>query len=133
VLVAAAYIKGRVLSLPLQQQRQELLRRGTISSLLVVAMALMLAVLGMVLGLVMASSLLLRWNEVQYSRRRGLPPGTMGWPLFGENTEFLKQGPSFMRARRLRLVGFSWLTRTTWHFPSCPVSQRKSSACASPF
>jgi hypothetical protein len=81
-------------------------------------MALMLAVLGMVLGLVMASSLLLRWNEVQYSRRRGLPPGTMGWPLFGENTEFLKQGPSFMRARRLRLVGFSWLTRTTWHFPS---------------
>ncbi|KAJ3674294.1 hypothetical protein LUZ60_004910 [Juncus effusus] len=44
---------------------------------------------------------LLRWNEVRY-RRKGLPPGTMGWPLFGETTEFLKLGPSFMKARRLR-------------------------------
>jgi hypothetical protein len=67
-------------------------------------MALLLVLLGVVLGLVVASSLLLRWNEVRYSRRRGLPPGTMGWPLFGETTEFLKQGPSFMKARRLRLV-----------------------------
>jgi hypothetical protein len=100
-------------------------------SLLVVAMALLLAVLGAVLGLVVASSLLLRWNEVRYSRRRGLPPGTMGWPLFGETTEFLKQGPSFMKGRRLRLVGkparhgISHL-----HAFSFPVSQRKSRACA---
>jgi hypothetical protein len=73
-------------------------------------MALLLALLGAVLVLVVASGLLLRWNEVRYSRRRGLPPGTMGWPLFGETTEFLKQGPSFMKARRLRLV---WQTRAT--------------------
>jgi brassinosteroid-6-oxidase 1 len=53
---------------------------------------------------VVVSSLLLRWNEVRYSRKRGLPPGTMGWPLFGETTEFLKQGPSFMKARRLRYM-----------------------------
>lgn len=53
---------------------------------------------------VVVSSLLLRWNEVRYSRKRGLPPGTMGWPLFGETTEFLKQGPSFMKARRLRYI-----------------------------
>jgi hypothetical protein len=63
------------------------------------AVLLLLAVLA---AAVLASSLLLRWNEVRYSRRRGLPPGTMGWPLFGETTEFLKQGPSFMKARRLR-------------------------------
>jgi hypothetical protein len=72
-------------------------------------MALLLALLGAVLMLVAASGLLLRWNEVRYSRRRGLPPGTMGWPLFGETTEFLKQGPSFMKARRLRLVSFGLL------------------------
>jgi hypothetical protein len=64
-------------------------------------MALLLLLLA-VLGVVLASSLLLRWNELRYSRRRGLPPGTMGWPLFGETTEFLKQGPSFMKQRRLR-------------------------------
>ncbi|XP_042426121.1 cytochrome P450 85A-like [Zingiber officinale] len=44
---------------------------------------------------------LLRWNEVRY-RKKGLPPGTMGWPLFGETTEFLKQGPSFMKNQRVR-------------------------------
>jgi hypothetical protein len=64
-------------------------------------MALLLLLVA-VLGVVLASSLLLRWNELRYSRRRGLPPGTMGWPLFGETTEFLKQGPSFMKQRRLR-------------------------------
>jgi len=64
-------------------------------------MALLLLLVA-VLGVVLASSLLLRWNELRYSRRRGLPPGTMGWPHFGETTEFLKQGPSFMKQRRLR-------------------------------
>lgn len=64
---------------------------------------MVLAVLiGVLVGIVLVSSLLLRWNEVRYSRKQGLPPGTMGWPLFGETTEFLKQGPSFMKARRLR-------------------------------
>ncbi|CAI9785304.1 unnamed protein product [Fraxinus pennsylvanica] len=34
--------------------------------------------------------------------KRGLPPGTMGWPFFGETTEFLKQGPEFMKNQRAR-------------------------------
>jgi brassinosteroid-6-oxidase 1 len=69
-------------------------------------MALLLVLVGVVVSVVLASSLLLRWNEVRYGRRTDgrLPPGTMGWPLFGETTEFLKQGPSFMKQRRLRYV-----------------------------
>jgi hypothetical protein len=58
-------------------------------------MALLLAVLGVVPGLVVASSLLLRWNKVRYSWWRGLPLGTVGWPLFSETTEFLKQAASW--------------------------------------
>ncbi|KAG1347756.1 cytochrome P450 85A1 [Cocos nucifera] len=58
-------------------------------------------VLGLALGFLVVCSGLLRWNEVRY-RKKGLPPGTMGWPLFGETTEFLKQGPSFMKNQRLR-------------------------------
>ncbi|CAL5186060.1 unnamed protein product [Lathyrus oleraceus] len=50
-------------------------------------------------------SALLRWNEVRY-RKKGLPPGTMGWPVFGETTEFLKQGPNFMKNQRLRFGSF---------------------------
>jgi brassinosteroid-6-oxidase 2 len=71
-------------------------------------MALLLVLVGVAVCVVLASSLLLRWNEVRYGRRKQgggcLPPGTMGWPLFGETTEFLKQGPSFMKQRRLRYV-----------------------------
>ncbi|XAR71315.1 hypothetical protein NMG60_11028520 [Bertholletia excelsa] len=55
-------------------------------------------------GLVFAlfvSTALLRWNEVKY-RKKGLPPGTMGWPVFGETTEFLRQGPNFMKSQRAR-------------------------------
>lgn len=78
----------------------------------------LLVLIGVVVGVLLVSSLLLRWNEVRYSRRqRGLlPPGTMGWPLFGETTEFLKQGPCFMKARRLR---YGSLFRT--HILGCPT------------
>ncbi|VAH24393.1 unnamed protein product [Triticum turgidum subsp. durum] len=85
-------------------------------------MALLLVLVGVVAGVVLASSLLLRWNEVRYGngrRRHGdgcLPPGTMGWPLFGETTEFLKQGPAFMKQRRLR---YGRLFRT--HILGCPT------------
>ncbi|XAR65299.1 hypothetical protein NMG60_11009377 [Bertholletia excelsa] len=54
------------------------------------------------LGFSILSFLVLKWNEIKYSRRKGLPPGTMGWPLFGETTDFLKQGPDFMKNQKAR-------------------------------
>ncbi|PON42915.1 Cytochrome P450 [Parasponia andersonii] len=63
-------------------------------------MAVFLVVLGLIFVLCFCSALL-RWNEVRY-RKKGLPPGTMGWPVFGETTEFLKQGPNFMKNQRAR-------------------------------
>ena len=64
------------------------------------AFLMAIVVVGVVLVLCFCSALL-RWNEVRY-RKKGLPPGTMGWPLFGETTEFLKQGPNFMKTQRAR-------------------------------
>ena len=69
-------------------------------SFLRASMAILVVVFGVVLGLCFCSALL-RWNEVRYSKK-GLPPGTMGWPVFGETTEFLKQGPIFMKTQRAR-------------------------------
>ncbi|CAL9767092.1 unnamed protein product [Musa acuminata subsp. burmannicoides] len=71
------------------------------SSSLVANMVVLLMVLGLALAFLVTCSALLRWNEVRY-RKKSLPPGTMGWPVFGETTEFLKQGPSFMKNKRLR-------------------------------
>ncbi|KAK9090836.1 hypothetical protein Sjap_024013 [Stephania japonica] len=56
-------------------------------------------------GLGLICSALLRWNEMKY-RKKGLPPGTMGWPIFGETTEFLKQGPNFMKNQRAKYGSF---------------------------
>ncbi|KAK9105181.1 hypothetical protein Scep_022025 [Stephania cephalantha] len=56
-------------------------------------------------GLGVICSALLRWNEMKY-RKIGLPPGTMGWPIFGETTEFLKQGPNFMKNQRAKYGSF---------------------------
>ncbi|MQL69095.1 hypothetical protein Taro_001420 [Colocasia esculenta] len=64
-------------------------------------MAALVLALGLAFGFLCVCSLLLRWNELRY-RRKGLPPGTMGWPVFGETMEFLKQGPSFMKNQRAR-------------------------------
>ncbi|XP_075659319.1 cytochrome P450 85A1-like [Castanea sativa] len=50
-------------------------------------------------GLILAfciSFALLKWSDIKY-RRKGLPRGTMGWPLFGETLDFLKYGPDFMK------------------------------------
>ncbi|XP_065879653.1 cytochrome P450 85A-like [Euphorbia lathyris] len=41
-------------------------------------------------------------NQMRYGRRKGLPAGTMGWPLFGETTNFLRHGPDFMKKRKAR-------------------------------
>ncbi|KAL4350730.1 hypothetical protein S245_034981 [Arachis hypogaea] len=66
-----------------------------------------IAIVGGVLFLFCFFSALLRWNEVRYMKKnKGLPPGTMGWPLFGETTEFLKQGPNFMKNQRARYGSF---------------------------
>ncbi|KAF9591548.1 hypothetical protein IFM89_004602 [Coptis chinensis] len=67
-------------------------------------MAVLLLVSVVVLGLCISTALL-RWNEMRY-RKKGLPPGTMGWPVFGETTEFLKQGPSYMKNQRARFGKF---------------------------
>ncbi|CAL5325934.1 unnamed protein product [Camellia sinensis] len=64
----------------------------------------MVVLLGVVLGVSVCTALL-RWNEIRYMKK-GLPPGTMGWPVFGETTEFLKQGPNFMKNQRERYGSF---------------------------
>ncbi|GMH30621.1 hypothetical protein Nepgr_032464 [Nepenthes gracilis] len=68
-------------------------------------MAVLTVVIAAVLGLCFCAVALLRWNELRY-RRRALPPGTMGWPVFGETTEFLKLGPSFMKNQSARYGSF---------------------------
>ncbi|KAI4375267.1 hypothetical protein MLD38_013157 [Melastoma candidum] len=48
---------------------------------------------------------LTKWNEPSKHVTKGrslLPPGTMGWPFFGETAEFLKLGPDFMKKQRSR-------------------------------
>ncbi|XVF20847.1 hypothetical protein REPUB_Repub12eG0038200 [Reevesia pubescens] len=64
-------------------------------------MAVFMVILGLFVLVLCICTALLRWNEMRY-RKKGLPPGTMGWPVFGETTEFLKQGPNFMKNQRAR-------------------------------
>ncbi|KAK8508045.1 hypothetical protein V6N12_025153 [Hibiscus sabdariffa] len=59
---------------------------------------------------------MLKWNEIRYSRRKGLPPGTMGWPVLGQTTEFLKHGPSFMKKQRAK---YGSVFKT--HILGCPT------------
>ncbi|GAV87407.1 p450 domain-containing protein, partial [Cephalotus follicularis] len=68
-------------------------------------MAIFMVLLGVVAFLLFLCSAMLRWNEVRYMKK-GLPPGTMGWPIFGETTEFLKQGPNFMKNQSARYGNF---------------------------
>ncbi|KAJ4710723.1 Cytochrome P450 [Melia azedarach] len=63
--------------------------------------ALAVVVCCLVFGFCFLCFALLKWNEIRY-RRKGLPPGTMGWPVFGETTEFLKHGPNFMKNQKAR-------------------------------
>lgn len=73
-------------------------------------MASLVVIVGVFWGLCLLSIALLRWNEVKY-RKKGLPPGTMGWPVFGETTEFLKLGPGFMKNQRSRYFLLTLLAR----------------------
>ncbi|XP_017427040.1 cytochrome P450 85A isoform X2 [Vigna angularis] len=43
----------------------------------------------------------LKWNSLRYSRK-GMPPGSLGWPFVGETIKFLTQGPDFMKRGTLR-------------------------------
>ncbi|KAL1824435.1 hypothetical protein ACET3Z_011213 [Daucus carota] len=78
-------------------------------------MAICIFVFVAVLGVCLLSTILLRWNEMRYVRK-DLPPGSMGWPVFGETTEFLKQGPSFIKNQSAR---FGSLFKT--HILGCPT------------
>uniref|UniRef100_A0A251S6M4 Putative cytochrome P450 n=1 Tax=Helianthus annuus TaxID=4232 RepID=A0A251S6M4_HELAN len=78
-------------------------------------MAVLTVIIGVVLGLCMLSTALLKWNEIKY-RKKGLPPGTMGWPLFGETTDFLKQGPTFMKNQRARKANIFFHLENMLHF-----------------
>ncbi|KAE8679727.1 Cytochrome P450 85A1 [Hibiscus syriacus] len=80
-------------------------------------MALFMVILGWLFVLVVfICAALLRWKELRYSKK-GLPPGTMGWPIFGETTEFLKQGPNFMKKQRARYGSFF-----KSHILGCPTA-----------
>ncbi|GLT61972.1 hypothetical protein SLA2020_346420 [Shorea laevis] len=68
-------------------------------------MAVFMMVLGLFFLMLCSCTALLRWSKVRY-RKKGLPPGTMGWPVFGETTEFLRQGPNFMKNHRARYGSF---------------------------
>ncbi|XP_059655668.1 cytochrome P450 85A-like [Cornus florida] len=58
---------------------------------------------------------LLKWNEIR-NYRRGLPPGTMGWPLFGETIQLLKKGTDFLKTKRAR---YGSVFKT--HILGCPT------------
>ncbi|KAL9231278.1 hypothetical protein vseg_006524 [Gypsophila vaccaria] len=78
-------------------------------------MGVIMGIFAIIITIICCSSALLRWNELKY-RKKGLPPGTMGWPIFGETTEFLKQGPLFMKTQRARYGG---IFKT--HILGCPT------------
>ncbi|KAA3459146.1 cytochrome P450 85A-like isoform X2 [Gossypium australe] len=68
-------------------------------------MGVLMVIVGVFVMVLCMSTAVLRWNEMRY-RKKGLAPGTMGWPVFGETTEFLKQGPNFMKNQRARYGSF---------------------------
>ncbi|KAL7148900.1 hypothetical protein ABFS83_05G004100 [Erythranthe nasuta] len=61
-------------------------------------MAVLLMVVAFVLILCFSLS---KWNQIRY-RIKGLPPGNMGFPFFGETNDFLNQGPKFMKSQSAR-------------------------------
>ncbi|CAH9102121.1 unnamed protein product [Cuscuta epithymum] len=78
-------------------------------------MAFFLSFFMLISGVCFLSAALLKWNDVRY-RKKSLPPGTMGWPVFGETSEFLKLGPNFMKNQRAR---YGWFFKS--HILGCPT------------
>lgn len=64
-------------------------------------MDILLLVACLIFGVSYLCIALLRWNKMKY-RGAGLPPGTMGWPIFGETFEFRDKGPEFMKRQCAR-------------------------------
>ncbi|KAJ3708488.1 hypothetical protein LUZ61_012193 [Rhynchospora tenuis] len=69
-------------------------------------MELLQLVAGVAVGALLVYQVLLRWNEIWYqwivNKSLPLPPGTMGWPLIGENISFQKLGPDFIADHQRR-------------------------------
>lgn len=111
-------------SLSINSTKQNPLPSSSSWELSCASMAFPILIFSLFFLLLCFCSALLRWNQLRYSKN-GLPPGTMGWPVFGETTEFLKQGPNFMKTQRARyyfcwwwfvfwFVGFSVFTLCFW-------------------
>lgn len=66
-------------------------------------MAIFLIIFVVFFGFCILSTPLFRWIDIVYNKKN-LPPGTMGWPIFGETREFLNQGPNFMKNQRARYI-----------------------------
>lgn len=98
-LVSGLYIFA-VLDHP--ERHTILLLQGSLSSFAMVVFVVSFVV--PLLGLLFWYAVL-RWNKVRY-KKKCLPPGTMGWPFFGETIEFLKHGPSFMNNQKARYGNF---------------------------
>ncbi|TYH63775.1 hypothetical protein ES332_D07G217500v1 [Gossypium tomentosum] len=79
-------------------------------------MGVLMVIFGVFVMVLCMCTAVLRWNEMRY-RKKGLPPGTMGWPVFGETTEFLKQGPNFMKNQRASRYGSFFKS----HILGCPT------------
>ncbi|KAM3250540.1 cytochrome 85A3 [Capsicum chacoense] len=64
-----------------------------------------LVVLVVIFEFCMLGFALFTWNDIAYNNK-SLPPGTIGWPIFGQTKEFCKQGPNFMKNQRTRYGNF---------------------------
>ncbi|KAJ3692477.1 hypothetical protein LUZ60_012827 [Juncus effusus] len=65
-------------------------------------MELLQIILSIGIGALAIYQILSNWTGIWYGRKKGLPPGTMGWPLLGENASYWKLGPVFITNRQLR-------------------------------
>ncbi|KAJ3692478.1 hypothetical protein LUZ60_012828 [Juncus effusus] len=65
-------------------------------------MELLQIILSIGIGVLAIYQVLSKWTDIWYGRKKGLPPGTMGWPLLGENASYWKLGVDFITNRQLR-------------------------------